>query len=115
MILTGIGDEAANTIDGQLKAHQELGWKWIEMRGVEVRASRRRTFTTFPMRRSTVAVEKLQAQAIRVYCFGSTIMNWAKTVATPFDVHSRRSEALHTANAAARDEIRSHHEFQTRR
>ena len=36
MILTGIGDEAAGGIDGQIKAHQQLGWKWIEMRGVEV-------------------------------------------------------------------------------
>ena len=36
MILTGIGDEAANTIDGQIQATQELGWKYLEPRGVEV-------------------------------------------------------------------------------
>ena len=36
MFITGIGDEAAGGIDGQIKAHQTLGWKTIEMRGVEV-------------------------------------------------------------------------------
>ena len=36
MILTGIGDEGANSIDGQIQATNELGWKFIEMRGVEV-------------------------------------------------------------------------------
>ena len=32
----GIGDEAANSIDGQIRATQELGWKLLEPRGVEV-------------------------------------------------------------------------------
>jgi hypothetical protein len=36
MILTGIGDEAGNTIDAQIAATKELGWKHIEARGVEV-------------------------------------------------------------------------------
>ena len=36
MILTGIGDEAANSIDGQILATRELGWNHIEMRGVDV-------------------------------------------------------------------------------
>ena len=36
MILTGIGDEGANSIDGQILATQELGWKHLEPRGVEV-------------------------------------------------------------------------------
>ena len=36
MELMGIGDEGANTIGGQISAAKELGWRWIEMRGVEV-------------------------------------------------------------------------------
>ena len=36
MKLMPISDEAANTIDGQIQATRELGWKFIEMRGIEV-------------------------------------------------------------------------------
>ena len=41
IILTGIGDEGANGIDGQIRVAQELGWRFIEMRGVEVPGLRR--------------------------------------------------------------------------
>ena len=36
MIFMGIGDEASSTLDGQIAATRELGWKFIEPRGVEV-------------------------------------------------------------------------------
>lgn len=86
MIITGIGDEAANTIDGQIKAHQQLGWKWIEMRGVEVPGFAKANFHEIPEAAFDIAAGKLKDAGIGVYCFGSTIMNWQKTVATPFDV-----------------------------
>ena len=38
MILTGIGDEGANGIDGQIQAAQELGWRFFEIRGVALAA-----------------------------------------------------------------------------
>ena len=86
MIITGIGDEAANTIDGQIKAHQQLGWKWIEMRGVEVPGFAKANFHEIPEAAFDIPAGKLKDAGIGVYCFGSTIMNWQKTVATPFDV-----------------------------
>jgi hypothetical protein len=36
MIVTGIGDEAGNAIETQIAATKELGWKHLEMRGIEV-------------------------------------------------------------------------------
>jgi sugar phosphate isomerase/epimerase len=86
MIITGIGDEAASTIDGQIKAQQTLGWKTIEMRGVEVPGFPKANFHEIPDAAFDIAVGKLRDAGISVYCFGSTIMNWQKTVATPFDV-----------------------------
>jgi sugar phosphate isomerase/epimerase len=86
MILTGIGDEAANSIDNQIKATQELGWKHLEMRGVEVPGFPKANFHDIPDQAFEIAVEKLNAAGVGVYCFGSTIMNWAKTVETPWDV-----------------------------
>ncbi|MEY2410574.1 MAG: hypothetical protein QOF48_3244 [Verrucomicrobiota bacterium] len=85
MILTGIGDEAGNTIDAQLRAVKELGWTTIEMRGVEVPGFPKANFHDIPDAAFDGAVEKLNAAGIGVYCFGSTIMNWAKKIADPFE------------------------------
>ncbi|MHB8521641.1 MAG: sugar phosphate isomerase/epimerase family protein [Limisphaerales bacterium] len=86
MLLMGIGDEAANTIDGQIRATQQLGWKFLEMRGVEVPGFPKGNFHDIPGPAFDAAIEKLHGAGVRVYCFGSTIMNWSKTVETPFDV-----------------------------
>lgn len=86
MKLMGIGDEAANSIDGQIQATQELGWKYIEPRGVEVPGFAKANFHDIPDAAFDIAVQKFQAGGIQPYCFGSTIMNWAKTVETPYDV-----------------------------
>jgi sugar phosphate isomerase/epimerase len=86
MILTGIGDEAANTIDGQIRATLELGWKHLEMRGVEVPGFAKANFHDIPEPAFDMAVRKLETAGVGVYCFGSTIMNWAKKVDDPFEV-----------------------------
>ncbi len=86
MIITGIGDEAANGIDVQIRAHQALGWKTIEMRGVEVPGFAKANFHEIPDAAFDMAAGQLQDAGLSVLCFGSTIMNWQKTVATPFDV-----------------------------
>ncbi len=86
MKLMGIGDEAANSIDGQIQATQELGWKFIEPRGVEVPGYAKANFHDIPDAAFDIAVQKFEVAGIQPYCFGSTIMNWAKTIETPFDV-----------------------------
>jgi sugar phosphate isomerase/epimerase len=86
MILTGIGDEAGNTIESQIAATKELGWNHIEMRGVEVSGFPKANFHDIPDKAFDICVEKFQAAAVRVYCFGSTVMNWAKKLSDPFDI-----------------------------
>lgn len=82
----GIGDEGANTIDGQIKAAQELGWKWIEMRGVEVPGFDKANLHEIPDAAFDIVEQKLKDAGVGVYAFGSTVMNWQKTVETPFEV-----------------------------
>ena len=41
MIVTGIGDEAGNRIETQIAASKELGWKHLEMHGIEVAGHRK--------------------------------------------------------------------------
>ena len=86
MHLMGIGDEAGGALDFQIKAAKELGWKYIEMRGVEVPGYAKANFHEIPDAAFDIAAAKIQEAGLGVYCFGSTIMNWAKTVETPFDV-----------------------------
>ena len=86
MYLTGFADEAATGIDGQIRATKELGWKFIEMRGVEVPGFPKANFHDLPEQAFDVCVGKLQTAGIGVHCFGSTIMNWAKTIETPWEV-----------------------------
>ena len=86
MILTGIGDEGASSIDGHIQAAQELGWKQIEMRGVEVPGFPKANLHEIPDAAFDIVVRKLEEAGIGVYAFGSTVMNWGKTIETPFDV-----------------------------
>src|SRR2546429_9972298 len=86
MILTGIGDEAGNTIDAQIAATRDLRWKHLEMRGVEVPGFPKANLHDIPDKAFDLVEQKLKESGIGVYCFGSTIMNWAKTVETPWDV-----------------------------
>jgi sugar phosphate isomerase/epimerase len=86
MILTGIGDEAGNTLDAQIRATKELGWKHLEMRGVAVPGFPKANFHDIPDAAFDLAVDKLKEAGLRVHCFGSTIMNWAKTIETPWDI-----------------------------
>lgn len=86
MKLMGIGDEAADRIEGQIQATRELGWQFIEPRGVEVAGFAKANFHDLPDAAFELAVEQLEAAGLQVYCLGSTIMNWAKTVDTPYDV-----------------------------
>jgi sugar phosphate isomerase/epimerase len=86
MILTGIGDEAANTLEGQIRATTELGWKHLEPRGIEVPGFAKANFHDIPDAAFDLAVRKFDTAGIAVYCFGSTIMNWAKKVTDPFEI-----------------------------
>src|SRR6266513_6086502 len=86
MKMMGIGDEGANSIDGQIQATQELGWKYLEPRGVEVSGYAKANFHDLPDAAFDVAVRKLEGAGVAVYCFGSTIMNWSKKIGDPFDI-----------------------------
>jgi sugar phosphate isomerase/epimerase len=83
--LTGIADEAGANIDTQIKATKELGWKHIEARAVQVPGFDKANLHDIPDKAFDVAAAKLDAAGIQVCCFGSAIMNWAKTVQTPFE------------------------------
>jgi sugar phosphate isomerase/epimerase len=86
MQLMGIGDEAAKSLDGQIRATRELGWGHIEMRGVAVPGFAKANFHDIPDEAFDLAARNLSTAGIEVYCFGSTVMNWSRKVDDPFEL-----------------------------
>lgn len=86
MLFTGIGDEAGAALSSQISAVRELGWNQLEMRGVQVPGFDKANFHDLADDAFDRAYAALQEARVGVYCFGSTIMNWAKTIETPWDV-----------------------------
>ncbi len=85
-MFTGIADEAGANIDTQIRATKELGWNSIEVRTVEVDGYPKANLHDIPDAAFDRVVGKLKDAGLGVCCFGSAIMNWAKTIETPFDV-----------------------------
>ena len=80
MYLTGFADEAASDVDGQIRATKELGWRYIESRGVSGKNIHNLSDEQFD-----VVCGKLADAGVQVNCFGSAIANWGKKIVEPFD------------------------------
>ena len=81
MYFSGIADEAGESIETQIKAHQELGWKHIELRnidGVNVTDLCEETFQD--------VAEKVTNAGLGVSDFGSQLCNWARPIITHPDI-----------------------------
>jgi sugar phosphate isomerase/epimerase len=86
MILMGIADEAGASIDVQIKATRTLGWHHLEARNVAVAGFPTANIHDLPDAAFEVVGPRLEAAGVNVYCFGSTIGNWAKKIDQPFEV-----------------------------
>jgi len=80
MYLTGFADEAATTIDDQIRATRELGWENIESRAVNGK-----NIHDIPDEDFDVVCGTLQDSGVKINCFGSAIANWGKSIEEPFD------------------------------
>lgn len=86
MKLMGIGDEAGANLETQLAATRDLGWQFIEMRAVELPGQTKANFHDISDAAFDTALRTIDASGVKVYCFGSAIMNWAKRLEDPFDL-----------------------------
>ena len=85
MYLTGIGDEAAATLAGQIRATKELGWQSLEARNVRIGGFPAANLHDVTEAAFQQAVDALEAAQISVCCFGSAIANWGKKIDEPFE------------------------------
>jgi sugar phosphate isomerase/epimerase len=82
---SGIGDEAANRIDDQIRAIKALGWENLEARNVEVPGYPKGNIHDIPDAAFDILEKKVREAGIKVNCFGSAIANWGKKIDQPFD------------------------------
>lgn len=80
MFLTGFADEAADSIEGQIHATQELGWQCIEARNIHGT-----NLHDIPDAEFEAVCAALEAAGVRVNCFGSAIANWGQQITDSFD------------------------------
>jgi sugar phosphate isomerase/epimerase len=87
--LTGITDEAAEPIEGQIEATKELGWTGIELRAVDGKPVSQLTDREFG-----AVADKIQESGLSVSCLASTIANWGTSVLDPFDTSLEKTRRL---------------------
>ncbi len=86
MIYCGIGDEAGNALSSQIAATHALGWSHVVARNVTVPGFGKGNLHDLPDAAFELAVGELEAAQVGVYCFATTIGNWAKRIEDPFDI-----------------------------
>lgn len=101
MVFTGFTDEAADSIEGQIRTVKELGWNHLELRAVNGTNAHDLSEEEFAVVRSA-----LEEAEIRVSCLGTNIANWGTSVESPFEETRtilnravRRARDLNTAYA----------------
>lgn len=80
IIFSGIADEAGSKIEQQIQAHQELGWKYIELRMID--AENIACLDDDKFRQIT---SKLQEAGILVSCFASKIGDGSRKISGSFE------------------------------
>ena len=79
--LSGLADEAADDIDGQIAAHQALGWSAIELRLLNGKQFSGPAVSDDDFKR---AVDKIEAAGMRVSSYASAIGNWSRPITGDF-------------------------------
>ncbi|MCM8829776.1 MAG: sugar phosphate isomerase/epimerase [Candidatus Omnitrophica bacterium] len=79
MKFSGISDEAGQAIEVQIKAHKEIGWDYLELRGVDGEA-----ITLMSDKKFDLVFEKVTSSGLNVSCFASCIANWATEISGNF-------------------------------
>jgi sugar phosphate isomerase/epimerase len=99
--VSGIADEAADDIGGQIAAHLELGWNRIEVRQINGKQASTPLLSDSEFESAVAAIEDA---GLRVNAFASAIGNWSRPIADDFekDLIDLRLLARRTMRTGAR-------------
>ena len=79
--LSGLADEAADDIDGQIAAHKALGWTALELRLLNGKQFSGPAVNDDDFKQ---AVEKIESAGMRVSSYASAIGNWSRPITGDF-------------------------------
>lgn len=80
--VSGIADEAADDIAGQIATHRELGWNRIELRQI---GGKQASTPLLSDEEFEGAVEAIEAAGMHVNAFASAIGNWSRPITEDFE------------------------------
>ncbi len=111
MVYSGFADEAGASIDVQIKATLELGWRHIECRNVDWV-----NLTDVSDEAFEEICQELDASGVKINCFGSAVANWGKDPRSEEDYLSSLESlrARHPQDAAPGNENDPRDEFRHR-
>ncbi len=89
MFLTGFTDEAGSDFAVQLKATRELGWKFMESRGINGK-----NLATLTEGEFEAVAEQLHTAGIAINCYGSAVANGGKSPRSEADIRASYDELL---------------------
>ena len=89
MFLTGFADEAGWELSTQIKATKELGWKYIESRGIN-----KKNLATLTDAEFEEVCQQLAEAGVEINCYGSAVANWAKDPRKDEDFQKSKEELL---------------------
>jgi sugar phosphate isomerase/epimerase len=81
--LSGLADEAADDIDGQISAHKALHWSCLELRLLHGRQFSSAAVSDDDFR---CAVDKIESAGMHVSSYASAIGNWSRPIAGDFQI-----------------------------
>jgi sugar phosphate isomerase/epimerase len=80
--VSGIADEAADEIHGQIAAHLELGWRHIELRLIGGKSA---STPLLPDADFEAAMGAIETAGLKVTAFSSAIGNWSRPITGDFE------------------------------
>ena len=89
MFLTGFADEASHDLKEQIRATEELGWKFIETRAIG-----EKNLGTLSDAEFDEVLETLSHTDVRFNCYGSAVANWGKSPRSDADFEASRKELI---------------------
>lgn len=80
--VSGIADEAADDITGQIATHLEIGWNRIELRQI---SGKQASTPLLSDEEFEEAVQAIEAAGLHVNAFASAIGNWSRPITEDFE------------------------------
>ncbi len=92
--LSGFADEANPSLQKQIQAHRELGWRWLDIRKLRDAAGQPQNVTDLPMSMVEESAATIAEADMAVLGYGSNLGNYNHPITEPSDVTIEELERL---------------------